>query len=103
MSAPVASTAPVTPPSSQWQRRLRVRNLTLIAIVGFALLSFVRVITGAQELTSAGTIQAALTSSIPIAMAGRGGVWAERAGIGNIGLEGMMGMGTCGVGDFGYH
>ena len=103
MSAPVASTAPVTTPSSQWQRRLRVRNLTLIAIVGFALLSLVRVITGAQELTSAGTIQAALTSSIPIAMAGLGGLWSERAGIVNIGLEGMMILGTFGAGYFGYH
>ena len=73
------------------------------AIVGFALLSFVRVITGAQELTSAGTIQAALTSSIPIAMAGLGGLWSERAGIVNIGLEGMMILGTFGAGYFGYH
>lgn len=101
MSVPVSSPAPS--PASQMLRRQRIRNYTLIALAGFALLSFVRVVTGAQELTSSGTIAAALTSSIPIAMAGLGGLWSERAGVVNIGLEGMMILGTFGAGYFGYH
>nr|WP_281374612.1 ABC transporter permease [Nocardioides soli] len=40
---------------------------------------------------------------VPIMLAGLGGLWSERAGIVNIGLEGMMILGTWGAGYFGYH
>jgi simple sugar transport system permease protein len=40
---------------------------------------------------------------VPIGMAGLGGLWSERAGVVNIGLEGMMILGTWGAGFFGYH
>lgn len=103
MSVPVSTLTSAPAPGSQMMRRQRIRNYTLIALLGFGLLSFVRMVTGAQELTSSGTIQAALTSSIPIAMAGLGGLWSERAGVVNIGLEGMMILGTFGAGYFGYH
>ena len=66
-------------------------------------LSLTRVITGADQITSVGTLRAALISAMPIALAGLGGLWSERAGVVNIGLEGMMILGTLGAGFYGYN
>jgi simple sugar transport system permease protein len=75
-------------------RRLSLPVILLIVAGGLIALSAVRAITGAQDLTSAGQISAALSLAVPIGLAGLGGLWAERAGVVNIGLEGMMILGT---------
>jgi len=47
-----------------------------------------------SDLTSSGTWVIALAWSVPILMAGLGGIFSERTGIVNIGLEGMLVLGT---------
>jgi ABC-type uncharacterized transport system permease subunit len=79
------------------------RRAGLYLLAGFVALCLVRVISGADQVTSSGTLAVALTATMPIALAGLGGLWSERAGIVNIGLEGQMIMGTLGAGYFGYH
>jgi simple sugar transport system permease protein len=98
MSAPATTApAPVTKPRKRVLPRLLLGLSAVILIF-----SFVRVISGADELTSVGTVAAALGLAVPIGMAGLGGLWAERAGVINIGLEGMMILGTWGAGWAGY-
>ncbi|MFT4288853.1 ABC transporter permease [Nocardioides sp.] len=77
--------------------------MVLIAVAAAILLiSVLRAVTGADDVASSGTIRAGIRAAMPIALAGLGGLWAERAGVVNIGLEGMMIMGTLGAGYAGY-
>jgi len=89
----------VSPPELQLgvqapPRRRSSRRLLYFMVGGFVALSLLRFTFDAGDLTSSGAIRAALVLAIPIGLAGLGGLWSERAGIVNIGLEGMLIAGT---------
>ena len=71
----------------------RSRMLVYLAIP-LVIMSVVRIWSGENALTSSDTVGASLRLSIPILLAGMAVVWAERCGVLNIGIEGMMILGT---------
>jgi simple sugar transport system permease protein len=98
----VATAIAARPDTRRPGSRLSPSLLIVLALGMFLVLSAVRTITGGNDLTSSGTIAAGLSAAVPIGLAGLGGLWAERAGVVNIGLEGMMILGTWGCAYLGW-
>jgi simple sugar transport system permease protein len=72
------------------------------ALIGIVIFSLSRDISDTPGLTSTGMAGVALRTAMPIAMAGLAGLYAERSGTVNIGIEGMMVMGTIFAGWWGW-
>ncbi len=90
-------TAVAAPGRSGWKGLSPARRTMIMWLGAMLILSIVRIIANADDLTSSGTISSTLRVATPILLAGMAGLWAERAGIVNIGIEGMMIVGSwCG-------
>jgi ABC-type uncharacterized transport system permease subunit len=98
MTATQTQTPPPAAPKVAGGRAGRIRLsfpvILLIVAAALIVISAVRAITGAEDVTSSGQIAGALAGAVPIGLAGLAGLWSERAGVVNIGLEGMMILGT---------
>ena len=77
-------------------------RIVVLVMVGVAVMSAARIIADNDDLTSSGTFGVALRLAAPIALAGLSGLVAERSGTVNIGLDGMMVMGTIFAGWWGW-
>ncbi|MBS42306.1 MAG: ABC transporter permease [Nocardioides sp.] len=94
-----ATTAPVPRPDGRRarpvRRRVRSRRTLWLLLVAVAVaLPSAAYVADAPDLTSAGLAGATLRFSVPILLAGLGGLWAERSGTLNLGLDGMMIIGS---------
>jgi ABC-type uncharacterized transport system permease subunit len=82
---------------TRWERAIGATLLTLFA------LSITRVVSGANDLTSGNVFIATMAAAAPLLFAGLGGLYSERSGVANIGLEGMMVLGTWFAAFAGWH
>ncbi len=93
--------APAAEPASESVKSARWFPIALL-LTAVAIMSTARIWADNPDLTSSGTFGTALRTAAPIALAGLSGLVAERSGTINIGIEGMMVMGTIFAGWWGW-
>lgn len=98
------TTGPAAPPAKPANGNgFKFARYLFIAAIAVFSISLVRVLTDSNEIDSEGSLRAAIVATCPILLAALGGLWSERAGVVNIGLEGQMLLGTWGAAYFTYH
>ncbi|MGA1837756.1 ABC transporter permease [Herbiconiux sp. 11R-BC] len=97
-----APSAPAAAPRTLAPSPRRLRAGLRWALLGLGLVIVAQYVADAPGISASSTWGSALRLTVPIAVVAIGGLYSERAGIINVGLEGMMIGGTWVAGVFGW-